>query len=140
MSAFGQILDMALDENLKRQQVFASNKQAISATDWLLEYATVQLNFGRQTGKTTAIQRRATSRDLVVTWNSANARWLAAEAFFKPQIVTIRNLEEPAYAIRGHSYDRIWVDNAMTILSDTDLLNVYRTAVMTSAKQVILLG
>jgi hypothetical protein len=139
MIYLGEVLDKALEANLERQMVMQSNRAFLPPHSWLKEFATIRLDYGRQTGKTTAIKRRASSRDLVVQWRGSLSKDFSSEVFFNPQVVTLKDLEYPHHKLRGHSYDRIWVDNA-SMVTDEQLNLVYYHALLCSAKQIILIG
>ena len=140
MTAFGQILDAALGANLEQQIRLARIELELGTSNWLKEFGTVRICLGRQSGKTTAIQRRASSRDLVVVHSHAMAKDFSEYASFNPTVITPRNLENPMLKLREMRFDRIWVDNASWILKGDDLGNVYKNAMLNGAKQIILVG
>jgi hypothetical protein len=139
MMSVGQLLSGALDANLEHQLARADVVKYLSKEQWLREYGTIRLSTARQTGKTSAIARMATSRDLVVVYGQAMAHDFKARTSFNPVIVTPRALEE-GVGLRGFQFDRVWVDEATFTLRSNDLDNVYASAVMNGAKQVILVG
>jgi len=139
MKHFGPILDSLLEINLQQQHRHNDLKMQMSHMDWLLEFGTVHIGLGRQTGKTYAIQHRASSKDMVVVINRDNATHFNAHKSFNPTIVTEAELINGSMIWRGRSFDRIWIDNASMFNGDA-LLNVYENAALCSVKQIIMLG
>ena len=139
MMSFEQMLSGALGANLEHQLSVEHAKKWLSTEQWLREYATIRLSMGRQIGKTRAICRLASSSDLVVVYGQAMGHDLKARTSFNPVVVTPRSLL-PGVGLRGFHFDRIWVDEASMTLKGDDLDNVYASAVLNGAKQVILIG
>ena len=137
MFLLGEILDKALEANLELQRKMISNRQNLLPHYWTREFATVVLNYGRQTGKTSSIAARATSADLVILHNTMMVNDFNAQLFWKPTLTSIKNLENDMF--RGKKFDRLWVDNA-SYMKKSDIDNVYVMALITGTKQVILIG
>ena len=139
MKHFGPILDALLELNLQQQRIHNARKMDMSHLDWLLEHGTVTISPGRQTGKTSAIQHRASSKDIVVVMKRDNAIEFNAHKSFNPTVVTEAELLNGSMIWRGRSFDRVWIDNAQ-FMSGELFLNVFENAAASSVKQIIMLG
>lgn len=141
MAAFGQILDGALELNLERQAMMKHVKPTLSSFGWLQEHATVSLSLGRAVGKTTAISRRASAKDLVIGYNASWCKEFNNLSVFKPNVTSVYTLKDGGWLHKGNKYDRVWVDDATFIIKDAAMMrNLYELALNTHTKQIILIG
>lgn len=134
---FGQILDRVLEENLALQKQGIRNKDALSTESWLTEYCTVQLGYGRCTGKTTAIADRASSSDLVIVCNGGMVGNFNKIQRFNPVVAPLDYLISRKCILAGKKIDRIWVDDASYAIDPSSIMDI---AISTRAKQIILIG
>lgn len=136
LATFGQILDAVLAANLERQVAADRYRATMSAKQWLEEFGTVQLGYGRGIGKTTTIGMRATSKDLVITHNQGMMRVLMESKIYFPTVITQDDVKFDKH-FWDRKYDRIWVDES-SLFNNLDL--VLERGVETKVRQIILIG
>ncbi len=139
MDSFGAILDAALAKNLEQQISNKSVKYTLPQANWLQEFGTVAISLGRATGKTTAIARRASSSDLVITYSHYTALDLSKMCLYNPIVKDIEGLIRSVPGAQYKKFDRIWVDNASMILG-AHAGYILKLASEAKAIQLILVG
>ncbi|USV40867.1 hypothetical protein [Xanthomonas phage BUDD] len=135
---FKNILEQALELNLQRQALNAKYRHNLEPHQWMQEFGTVRIQMGRGVGHTTAICQLACKDDLVVAGSAFQLMTMNENSVKKPAVALALNLLDNT-RLRGRTFDRIWVDDA-SLKSSEEIRNVYVTALMHRANQIILVG
>lgn len=118
---FFNIVDDAVALNIAHQIRHDDNRRYIGAPHWLHDYATVDINVGRQSGKTLYINKRMTPVDLVIVHNTESIRQFEG----KDNVVTIETMfnylrRDGMYRGRTNPhavYNKIYIDEPAMCLA-----------------------
>ena len=137
MSDNAVIFEEAIQANWNRLNSKFARQFALTTSNaaFLHEMATVRINLGRAMGHTTYIQNNALAGDLIVVM-----RQDMTKEFHRGRILTLRQIRDYS-GVRGHRFDRIWVDAAsMVFQNKTAESDFYNEVAGCNPKQIIMLG
>jgi hypothetical protein len=133
--AFRLLVDNARFVNKQyRSQVSGDITNTLTAFHYAVEYGTVVLNVGRQTGKTTYIVDHATKDDLVIV---PNVR--ASQSFSEcPADILIAGSLIDNF--KGNRYNNIYIDEPRYVDKKLNIDQIYFTFARDYTQTFILLG
>lgn len=147
---FFNVVDDAIALNYARQLKFSDHKNFMAAAHWLEEYGTVDINVGRQSGKSLYINERATPVDLVLCMNEEHKRHIFKNC--NASVNTARELSDviqmagPYRGCTAHRKDIYWnkvyVDEPYAVFSRNYkyLREEFYSLIGNHCNQVIMIG
>ncbi|MFZ2405529.1 MAG: hypothetical protein WAW41_10360 [Methylobacter sp.] len=131
---FFTAIDLLIELHLQRNKAFLEDK-AIYAPEVFAElHATVSIDIGRQTGKTTYIQQHATLEDLVIVQNQNTARRFSKDLNVKTAIQVLKHKDDGSLA----RFNRVFIDEATWVFKDVDKKTLYKACASASIEQTFI--
>lgn len=138
---FFNVVDNVVALNIAHQLKFEDHKRYMANAHWLEEFCTVDINVGRQSGKSLYINKRATPVDLVVCMNEDYKRGVFKEC---RNVLTVSEIAADSFN-RGvrfsdiKHYNKIYVDEPFAVFSRFKRYDFYYKFAGL-ANQIIMLG
>lgn len=153
---FFKLVDDAVALNLENQLRFENNKKFISGGQWLSDFGTVNLNVGRQVGKTNYIATRMTTSDLVIVPYERDvknyyhkAADLQDKLFFNSENVYSARIMFDRFNMSGYwrgrrdlheNWNKVYVDEPNMVFAQRDSFYEFYDWFGKRCNQVIMLG
>lgn len=102
-------IDELISKGIEHRDSFESFKESLSLENWAREFATIEINLPRQTGKTSYIKSRSRKQDLIIVPNLMDKSYKNSTC---PVMSGFKDIEN-FFIRRGGSAEFVFVDEAM---------------------------
>jgi hypothetical protein len=117
------IFDKIIEFGKQQVELRAESRPYMSAESFAKEHATVGLNTGRQSGKTTSIARRATPNDIVICSRPRSVEHMLSRiTYWTPRTIECQSVSGIRYD--NKTYDVVWIDDA-SMLKQVEIDKIY---------------
>lgn len=142
---FFDVADKAIALNYELQLKNFHQRKYLAPKHWMSEYGTVDINVGRQSGKSLYINSRVTGCDLVICMNEEHKRHVFKDC---PNVNTASELADVIVrtgAYRGYKrndvyWNKIYIDEPCSVFSRANSQEAFYDLVSNYCNQVIMIG
>ena len=118
-SEIANVLKRAIERRLEINRKTDFDKECVTHSYYREEFCTIQLNFGRQAGHTTAISQLSRPEDVIIVYTEAMRHYWKSQFPWQYSIVETKGFKHE-YENSSKTPRIIWIDNA-SLFKDKDL-------------------